>query len=198
MYEKTWGVNRIHPKWFNLLKAVKSKELTTSHCLIQVQQTCIIAMDGCQALKIDRDVDWDIKAGFYLLSSDHFLIPAVKSGLTLDNCDAIFELKEQDKTATIKFGIGQPLVAIAQAIQAFNCIVNIDMFRKSLQALEDLQPDFARIYGFKDKELAAKKPLLMEFSIQNVTVKYAVMPFNPTEELLTIDDMPLFKTKKAS
>lgn len=200
MYSDYWGIPKMDTKWYELFKSVRGEEKNTVFHLVNVARKGIFATDGRHALKVERQQDCDIANAVYVITQDRLLVEVKEESIgetKYPDMSNFFDYKAKgcDKTATITFGKSHPLASIVCAIQEFGCFVNLDYSRKTLEAIDSLEPEFARIYGFKDIEVAKEKPLLLEFMVKDITAVYAMFPLQGTEEFITVDEAPLFKKK---
>lgn len=197
MFETMWNAKKLDKKWYDLIKAVKSDEKTDRLFLINITKRKIQATDGRQLLSITRNSDCDVKVGLYILSQDHYLVPAENTNERPYPDLSVFENLEQcTKTAKVFLGQDTPLCAMVHAINAFNCFINLDRYQKALTAIDELCPEDAHIYGYEDSETAKEESLKIEFIAEELKVLYVMMPIKETEKLLQLDDAPLFKQKE--
>lgn len=69
MLKEFWGVPQLEKKWFDLIKTVKSTAKDDCLYLVQITKTKINATDGRALISINRDIDWELPAGLYLMTS---------------------------------------------------------------------------------------------------------------------------------
>jgi len=197
MYELTWGYARVKPKWFKLFKEVRPNEVESRLYLVQVTTKRVNMTDGYQLLSLSRKLDWDLKAGLYILTQDRYLIPAADVGETkYPVYNELLKYRDRTKTATIKLGANKPLCVMVATINEFKCPVSLDMYSEALNAIDGLTPDYARVYGFSDPEKSKENNLIIEFTAEGVEVLYVMLPSKETEKLLEVDEMPLFSNSQ--
>lgn len=207
MYEMIWGIPKLTTKWKDLFKAIlPSKESHLSN--IKVVGTKIMLTDGRQCLQIEREMDWDIKPGFYQLSQQGYFMQVPAKVVTElkypTDFDSILNVSKCDRTATIEFGSGLPLVALTSVIDGLGVVINLDLFCKAFaaidalaqQAIEKEKGSTVIAYSYQDKEVSKDKNLVFKCVIGSIHFDYAVMPLH-TKPVVTFEDLPLFE-KKAS
>jgi hypothetical protein len=199
MYELLWGFARVKPKWFKLFKEVKHGEIGHKLSLVQVATKRVNMTDGRQLLSLSRKLDWELKPDLYILTSDRFLIPAADVGeIDYPNFKELLKYRDRTKTATIGLGKNKPLSAMACAIQEFQCPVSLDIYSETLAAIDDLEPDYARVYGYGDPDKSKESNLIIEFLAEGVEALFVMLPDKEVERLLEVDEMPLFSNSKKS
>jgi hypothetical protein len=197
MYETLWGFARVKPKWFKLFKEVRDSEIGHKLSLVQVTTKRINMTDGRKLLSLSRKLDWELKPGLYILTSDRFLVPAADVGeMEYPNFKELLKYRDRTKTATIKLGKNKPLCAMVATIKEFECPVNLDIYSEALNAIDELEPDYARVYGFGDPNKSKESNLIIEFAAEGVEALFVMLPDKETEKLLEVDEMPLFSSEK--
>lgn len=199
MFEYVWEAPRLDKKWYDLIKAVKGDDKTDRLFLVNVAKTKIQATDGKQLLSITRDVDCKINKGLYILTQDHYLVPAINEAeRPYPELGFYEEVEKCTKTAKITLGTEQPLCAMVHAINAFNCFVSLDRYQKALTAIDELSPEDAHVFGYGDAEKAKDECLVIKFIAEETEVLYVMMPVHETEKLLELDNEPLFKNQEVA
>ncbi len=169
MYELIWGHPRVKPKFFKLFKEVKHSDLTHHLCLVEVTTKRVNMTNGYHLLSLGRNLDWELKPDLYILTQDRFLISAADVGeIKYPIFKDLLKYRDRTKTATIKLGVSKPLCVMVATINEFKCPVNLDVYSEALAAIDNLEPDYARVYGFRDKEKSKENNLIIEFTAEGV------------------------------
>jgi hypothetical protein len=202
MFEEFMGYLRLEKKWAKLLNLVRSDDEENMLTAVAVVNDYIIAMDGGQAVRIEKNKDIELADGYYVLADR--LMVAIPDERAVGYPDISSKLERSQFTKTADISIGEhPLVAISQAIKEFNVIIDIDRFQEVLAVLSNLNPVYARIYGFADPAVAkvngVKIEMLIDYGGTNpVIVEYLAMPLkSEAERFIKVDEQPrLFDLKK--
>lgn len=166
MFVDVFGYKVIVKKWFKLIDRVREKNLDSKYYLVKVVSGNLWATDGLQLVKLDV-VDEDLDDGIFVLSKEGFMFPVVEFNGEYPDLAGNVDKKERDKSALIEGFNDNPLVAAAYIIKEFGFAINIDGHRKTLEAVAKLEPDYVRVWGFKENEKNKDIPIIFECIMPN-------------------------------
>lgn len=201
LFDDFFGYRRLDKKWHALLMCVKSDNEDNCLFLVKVTKKHLEFCDGQQSIRIEREIEYELDPGFYLLTKDRLMVPVDE-----DTCEVpikypdlqwVFSKKDYSKTADFMLGF-HPLVAMAHAMNEFCCTIELDAHRKTFEAIAKLNPDMGRIYGHENPEDAGKHGLHMEFLAGTVIFEYLVLSRDlDKSHYLTVNKEPcLFDIEK--
>ena len=205
MFSEFLGYLRMDKKWAKLLGLVRSDNEEDYGFIVDVSRHHILATDAGQVIRIERPIDVELIEGYYILADRLFVqVPEDKLGFKFPDFSDKFNRDQFTKTAVLEIK-DYPLLSMAQAIMEFNVIIDIDKFRRVVEAIAAFKPTYIRVYGFVDAAPLKPCPLKFEFMVEEdghdpVVVEYVVMPLKlKPDDFVKVDKQPmLFDLKKAS
>jgi hypothetical protein len=170
------GVPQITKKWNRVFKNVIAK-LPSRYAIdrLSVTDKKIVATDGRQLICVNSKKKIDVALGLYILTQEGYLICDTISS-KYPEYQSMMDCTDRDKTRPINLCTNQ-FVAMAQMMIEFGWVIDWELFRKTLLAIDKLSACSVEVHGYSDKKKSAESPVIIEFSIENdLQVFYVMMP----------------------
>ena len=161
MFIENFGYKMILKRWLTMVNLIRTTTKDSKFYLVKVDKGNLWATDGRQLLKIDTSSQ-EIDNGLFVLSKEGFLFPALEFEGEYPDLKNTAEKKDRDKSALIEGFGDNPLVASAYIIKEFGFVMNLDGHRKTLEAVAKFDPEYVRVWGYKDSAKNKDAPVMIE------------------------------------